>query len=543
MGRSVCRTGSVDHRTIAMAPVHGRHEWQRAGHESVAPGGIRSIAPVDIHASTARRESPDGAAPSAGQAPAPYREASASSGKSGSLTIGRLHANDTMHFLHRLALAALLAGTCLAASARDFHVNPESYLPYTRGLRPGDTLLLAPGVYRDGLRVHNLVGTAAAPIRIRAADPTRRPLFIARPGANTVSLVDVDYVEIADLDLNGLGIPVDAVKAEGHARFAHHVTLERLRIVNHGRHRLNVAISTKCPAWGWVIRDNEIYRAGTGLYLGNSDGRAPFVGGLIERNLVLDSIGYDLQIKHQKPRPTDAGLPTWPSVTVIRRNVFSKAVNAARGEHAQPNVLVGHFPGSGDGAADRYVIHGNLFHENPSEALFQGEGNIALYNNVFVNRHGSAVHIQPHNGVPGEIDIFGNTVLANGHGISVTGGDPAKRQRVRDNVAFANPPLQGSADTSGNLVGSFDGAIRHLRRAVGPLEAIDLRPVRPVRGRGTRDTVLPDADHDFCGVLRSGATPGAFVDEGPAPKLSIRRRLAASAWCTDDAAGKPARHP
>lgn len=429
------------------------------------------------------------------------------------------------------------------AAATEYDADPHSYAPLLRGLQAGDTLLLAPGVYQDGLRLHHLVGTATAPIRIRAADPARRPLFFARPGANTVSLVDVDYVEIADLDLNGLGIPVDAVKAEGHARFAHHVTLERLRIVNHGRHRLNVAISTKCPAWGWVIRDNEIHRAGTGLYLGNSDGHAPFVGGLIERNLVLDSIGYDLQIKHQKPRPTDAGLPTWPSVTVIRRNVFSKAVNAARGEHAQPNVLVGHFPGSGDGAADRYLIHGNLFHENPFEALFQGEGNIALYNNVFVNRHGSAIHIQPHNGVPGEIDVFGNSVLASGHGISVTGGNPSMRQRVRNNVVFANPPLQGSAEASGNLVGSFDNAVLHLRRAVGPLEAIDLRPMRPVRVRPTRDTALPDAHRDFCGMPRSGTAPGAFVDEGPTPKLSIRRRLAASAWCTGDAVGKAARRP
>jgi hypothetical protein len=107
-------------------------------------------------------------------------------------------------------------------------------------------------------------------------------------------------------------------------------------------------------------------------------------------------------------------------------------------------------------------------------------------------------------------------------------------------VVFANPPLQGSAEASGNLVGSFDNAVLHLRRAVGPLEAIDLRPMRPVRGRPARDTALPDADRDFCGMPRSGTAPGAFVDEGPTPKLSIRRRLPATSWCRDDANGRPA---
>jgi hypothetical protein len=39
---------------------------------------------------------------------------------------------------------------------------------------------------------------------------------------------------------------------------------------------------------------------------------------------------------------------------------------------------------------------------------------------------------------------------------------------------------------------------------------------------------------------RSGTAPGAFVDEGPTPKLSIRRRLPATSWCRDDANGRPA---
>ena len=104
-------------------------------------------------------------------------------------------------------------------------------------------------------------------------------------------------------------MPVDAVKSERPARYAHHITLENLLIRGHGNNQQTVGISTKCPAWNWVIRHNTIIGAGTGMYLGDSDGSAPFVAGVIEQNLIVDTIGYNLQIKHQRPRPDVAGMP------------------------------------------------------------------------------------------------------------------------------------------------------------------------------------------------------------------------------------------
>jgi hypothetical protein len=106
-------------------------------------------------------------------------------------------------------------------------------------------------------------------------------------------------------------------------------------------------------------------------YLGNSDGNAPFVRGLIAHNLIVDTIGYNLQIKHQNARLEIAGMPIEPSVTIIRHNVFSKENGAATGPFARPNVLVGHWPVRGDGSKDTYEIYGNFFYQNPTEALFQ----------------------------------------------------------------------------------------------------------------------------------------------------------------------------
>ena len=148
--------------------------------------------------------------------------------------------------------------------------------------------------------------------------------------------------------------------------------------------------------------------------MGDSDGSAPFIAGLIEHNLVVDTLGYNLQVKHQSSRPDIAGIPAGENVTIIRHNVFSKAEGGSEAPMARPNVLVGHWPLSGPGADDRYLVYGNFFYQNSFEALFQGEGNIALYNNLFVNSHGDAVHIQPHNDVPRSIDVFYNTILASG---------------------------------------------------------------------------------------------------------------------------------
>lgn len=301
-------------------------------------------------------------------------------------------------------------------------------------------MLLEPGDYRLGLPLHHLSGDADHPVVIEAADPTVPPRFIARPGANTVSLVDVRHLVLRHLRLDGGNLPVDAVKAEGHSRYADFITLEHLTIHDHAASQQNVGISTKCPAFGWVVKNNRIERVGTGMYFGDSDGGDPFVGGVIEGNRVSRTLGYSLQIKHQKTRlPEHAGRHD----TVIRYNVFSKQ-DALPGPQARPNVLLGHFPLVGAGSEDRYLVYGNLFLHNPSEALLQAEGRVAVYDNVFINGDGDAIHIQPHNDVPRDMEIFSNTVLASGTGIQVRPAEGAPyRQRVIANVVAAAIPLQG----------------------------------------------------------------------------------------------------
>ncbi len=420
----------------------------------------------------------------------------------------------------RLALVGLIAllglvGSPGQATADTFSATPADYLTLLSELKAGDRLLLQAGSYRKGLILTGLHGEPGKPIVI-SGPPDRSAVLLGRPNSNTIELRNVSYLEIRNLTLDGRNTPrVDAVKAQA---VSHHVTLENLEIVNHGTHQQTVGISTKAPAWDWVIRNNIIKGAGTGLYLGNSDGTAPFVRGTIERNLVVDTIGYGLQIKHQKLRPTIAGIPAGPSSTIIRYNIISKARQPRHGfQGPRPNLLVGHFPPSGPGAEDVYEIYGNLLNQNlVGEPLFQGEGNIAFHDNLLVNDHGDGIWIQPHNDRPRKVAVFHNTLVVRDHGIVVRMADPRFRQMVVGNAVFAQTPIQ-APDQSDNVTGKFDAAGSHLKKPFDGWATRDLRP-RPGALLGPPIDLAPFAgfleiDRDFTGAPRNGKTRGAYAGD------------------------------
>ena len=325
-----------------------------------------------------------------------------------------------------------------------------------RLLQPGDDLALEAGTYDQGLSLHGLQGTPERPIRIHGPTDGPPAVFIGRTGRNTISLSDTAHVQIGSLVLDGRDLEVDAVKAEGGKDCSpvHHIVLQDLLIVGHGVDQQVVGISSKCPAWNWVIRRNVIIEAGTGIYLGNSDGSAPFVGGLIEQNLIIDTRGYNLQIKHQNERPSGIGMPASQARTIVRHNLFTKVHNASSAMLARPNVLLGHFPRQGAGSEDVYEVTNNLFFCNPVESLLQAEGNLSVAGNLFVNPAGDAVSIQPHHDVPRNLRVHRNFIAASGRGVSISDASPLYSQAVADNWLFAPAPLQGGKQ-HGNRIAPF----------------------------------------------------------------------------------------
>lgn len=410
-----------------------------------------------------------------------------------------------------IAVSMPLADPCVAATLSG---TPENYQSLLSKLKPGDILRLAPGLYMRGLPLHGLSGTPGKPILIVGDQSGTGTVFVARPGANTVSIKNAAHLEVRSLRLDGAGFPVDAVKAEGTSAFAHHITLEDLTIVNHGVDQQTVGISTKCPAWGWVIRGNVIRGAGTGIYLGNSDGGAPFADGVIENNLIVDTLGYNLQIKHQNAR--SAAMPAEPTRTVIRHNVFSKAQSGSSGPLARPNVLLGHFPARGAGADDGYEMYGNFFHENPNESLLQAEGSVVVHDNIFFNSTGDALRIQPHHAPLRGVVLRHNTIVARGAGINLRGAEQLSRQDVESNAVFAGRPITGGKQRW-NVTGDYEVAGDFLVAPFAKPGEMDFSP----RGGGLDLTAasngaLADSE-DFYGRRRRFAIAGAITSGVEAP--------------------------
>jgi len=211
-------------------------------------------------------------------------------------------------------------------------------------LAPGDTLLLLPGNYPP-LKLANLRGAPGHCIIITGSTGDRPTIILGESGNKTVEIIDSSYIVISNLVIDSRGLPgAHGIKASASAHPpTHHIVLDGNLIIGAGASQQTDGITTKTPTWNWVIRRNTIIAAGTAIYLGDSDGTAPFIAGLIEDNVVLDPIGYGMQIKHQIERPALAGMPEADQITVIRNNVFKKDGRPSP-DGDRPNLLVGGFP-------------------------------------------------------------------------------------------------------------------------------------------------------------------------------------------------------
>lgn len=434
----------------------------------------------------------------------------------------------------RVAWLGLLGALGVGAPARaaDVEAGPGDYLDAIAGLGPGDTLRLSPGEYTGCLHLFGVHGAPGQPITITGPDAGARPVFRGGPCAQPsnprdsviVFLQDASYITVRNLELDGEGQLVNGVRGGFGTTPVHDITLEGLYIHDNDVNNQPSGVSSFATAWNWTIRGCRIERTGLGMYLGDSDGTDPFIGGTIEHNLILNPRGYGMQIKHQLPREDVAGMPQGDRVTYIRHNVFIKQANAATGDDARPNLLVGAFPPSGVGANDRYEIYGNLFFENQSgtEPLFQGEGYVLFHDNVLVNSYGgSGVLIRPHNGLVRITEVFRNTVLTEGIGISITGAQLS--QRVEGNVVFANgmPAIMGGTATE-NVQGTLLDAADALVDPTPMLGQLDAYPSAEGTIRGaaldwSAYTDAADIGEDFNGDPRDGTWRGAYAGAGTNP--------------------------
>jgi MYXO-CTERM domain-containing protein len=409
--------------------------------------------------------------------------------------------------------------------ATEYDANPDNYRTILPTLQPGDVLNLQSGTYPTLLNISNLNGTASDWIIIRGPATGDPAVFTADPGpcCNTVEIRNSSYIAMENLTIDGNGVDgAFGISAkDGTSNLVHHIRIEGCTLINHDAGQQTVAISTKTPTWGWIIRRNRILQAGTGLYLGNSDGTSPFVAGVIEENLFVDTLGYNMQIKWQQPRPVVEGMPTGPSSTLIRNNVFIKADRPSP-DGDRPNVLVGGFPESGAGSEDLYEIYGNFFFHNPREALLQASGRVSIHDNVFVDVAGTAVVLQNHDLPLRLAHVYNNTIYGASTGLSV-GGTMDQGVIVLGNLVFADTGLSGTPTTSAdNLFATVAEAASYVVAPSMELGSMDFFPL-PGTCEGTPLDLSAFSDQvawdqDFNGQSKGGHTfRGAYAGDGANP--------------------------
>lgn len=419
----------------------------------------------------------------------------------------------------------------LTPTGKIVDANPTNYRSLSGTLKPGDILQLEAGIYGNFV-ISNLNGSEQNCIIIQGPSSGGPAVFRGNSSNNTIEIKNSSYIVIKNIKLDSLGLPgVFGVSANGLNNLVHHIVVEKNIFVNQHGSQQTVGISTKVPTWNWIIRNNRIVGAGTGLYLGSPDGSNPFIAGLIEGNLIQNTIGYNMQIKHQGPRPLIQGLPTTTASTIIRNNVFIKNDQASP-DGDRPNLVVGGFPSSGPGSMDMYEIYGNFFYHNPRETLFQGSGRIVFHDNILVDGQYAAAVFQDHV-LPLQVAyVFNNTVYSSQKGFHFGSTVTSADHMVMANLVFAATPLSGPVrHQKNNILRMFSEAVQYVKNPSFVLGTMDFYPLLGKAEIPDLDfsSVVgsADVDIDFNGLQKSLQKPfaGAYSQGGVNPGWSLQADL------------------
>ena len=374
------------------------------------------------------------------------------------------------------------------AHGATLHANPGNYRDMLKELRPGDTLRLSPGSYKR-LSIKDLHGTPDDWITISGpVDGTA--LILPEDCCNTVQIRRSSYLRIRGLVVDSQGMAgLDGINVKDGA--SHDLVIEGNLIRGVGGSQQTVGISTKAMVWNLQVRGNVILEPGTGMYFGNNAGDAPFIGGLIEHNLVLNAEGYAMQIKHQNPYSNED--ISSPQTTAVRHNVFIKD-DRISGDGNRPNLLLGGFPTHGQGAADLYQVYGNFISHNKREALIQATGRVAIHHNLLVGmgEGRSAIYLTDHKGPLQLAYVYHNTIVGPGRGIRFA------HQAREDDLVFANAIFAAEgivgkvSRVTTNLHRREADARQFLVKPFAPSGEMNFKPKDSLQLQLTKETPLPE---------------------------------------------------
>lgn len=325
-------------------------------------------------------------------------------------------------------LSLLLSlSVALPARAEVIEATPSDDIEaLMNALAPGDELILHGGTYnRTDLFQVNIVGTAAAPIVVRAADGERPVITRPDAGQNNFNIERGAYVTFRGIEFSGGSAGVRVMSAL-------HLTIEDCEI--HGSEDVALRMNDGGAEYEAVrILRNHIHDTGgtgEGMYLGcNSNGCRMF-DSLIEGNYVHHTNAGDVS------QGDGIELKEGSHDNVIRRNVIH--------DTNYPCILTYSVVGNGGP---------NIIEENVmwgcGDMGIQTAADAIIRNNIILSAGANGIGCQPHQaGTPSNLVIVNNTVLdADGNALRVSG--------ATGSLIIANNALYTSGATALNLGGDL----------------------------------------------------------------------------------------
>jgi hypothetical protein len=147
-------------------------------------------------------------------------------------------------------------------AGRVFNVSTtREFSDRVRSAKPGDLILVEPGVYRGGFSFQGLSGTSEEPILIRGSDPANPPII--RGGTNGIRLTGCKNVSIEDMVFEDCGVHGVQIDYRGDWKPGDVAGISLCRLTIRRIGDLGNEDGIKCTGvWGLRIQDCTIQRWG-----------------------------------------------------------------------------------------------------------------------------------------------------------------------------------------------------------------------------------------------------------------------------------------
>ena len=294
--------------------------------------------------------------------------------------------------------------------------NGAALVAAMQALQPGDRLLIGPGTYSMASWVDlKLAGTAAAPVRIEAADPQRPPV-LTRPDArqNVLNLGvkgPARHLALQGLEFTG---GADLLKLYD----CENIWIDRCHLHDGGG--VGIAANTVATRYIHITR-NEIARpggpgdTGEGMYLGSHSGSAPMSWSVVALN----------HVHHTAAADQGDGIE-------LKQNSHHNWIAGNHVHHTRYPCLIVY----GTGGMGENVLEGNILYTCLDNVL-QVQGEALVRNNLVMDGAGAGFQSHDHQGMSRDLVFVHNTIITPGRGANLASWNGRPGMVLANNLVYS----------------------------------------------------------------------------------------------------------